>query len=178
MTNLTADQWLHITGRGTIAVLTPPQDCALHAGMTVKIDHQLYRLHSMERFTYPEGGAHPGYGLLVSPLQETPGDRTSSTPTLQPDSNVSVLSFLTRFHLPCTRERGSAAQPSQSEIRRWCEQQAVLLNGQRVHWSTAVSFPVWQLIFFPNSRNQRVTFVDRPSTELLSVSTTTRSPSW
>lgn len=178
MTDLTADRWMHITGRGAIAILTPPSDCNLHPGMTLTIDHQLYRLRGMERFTYPEGGAHPAYGLLVSPIEEPSGDPAASTPGTEPDSDVTVLSFLTRFHLPCTRERGSAAQPSRSEIRRWCEQQAVLLNGQRVHWSTAVSFPVWQLIFFPNSRDQRVTFVDRPSTDPLPVSTTPRSPSW
>jgi hypothetical protein len=72
-----------------------------------------------------------------------------------------VLDFLFQFHLPCSRERNRPAQPTRSEVRRWCEQQAVLINGRRAHWRDTVDFPLWQVIFFPASPTSRVTFIDR-----------------
>ncbi len=74
---------------------------------------------------------------------------------------MTVLDFLSQFHLPVTRERGSAAQPTRSEVRRWCEQQAVLINGQRVRWNDPIIFPVWQCVFFPSSASGRVTFMEK-----------------
>ena len=44
---------------------------------------------------------------------------------------MTLLDFLCQCHLPCTRERNTPDQPSGGEVRRWCEQQAVQLNGRR-----------------------------------------------
>jgi hypothetical protein len=81
------------------------------------------------------------------------------------EAAMTMQDFLLQFHLPCTRERNTADQPSRSELRRWCEQQAVQLNGRRVHWNDPIVFPVWQLVFFPQSVRHRVTFVDLPPKE-------------
>jgi len=74
---------------------------------------------------------------------------------------MTVLDFLTQFHLPCSRER-PPAPPSRSELRRWFQQQAVQINGRRVRWNDPIEFPVWQCLFFPHAPNSRVTFVDHP----------------
>lgn len=43
---------------------------------------------------------------------------------------------------PCTT-------PSKSEIRRWLDQKAVLINGKRPSHKEEVHFPIVELVFFP-----------------------------
>lgn len=161
MDALPVDRWTYDSGRGTIAIVTDPLPLSIRPGTLVLLDEQPHRVHAIERLAYPEGGHRPACGLVVTPLKRVSTPLSCSSVPATPQPPVTVLSFLTRFHLPCTRERGSGEQPSRSEIRRWCEQHAVLLNGQRVHWKEIVTFPVWQLIFFPNSPTQRVTYQDK-----------------
>jgi hypothetical protein len=52
---------------------------------------------------------------------------------------------------PCTK-------PSNSEIRRWLDQKAVVINGLRPSASSEVSFPIVELVFFP-SGNRRTTVI-------------------
>jgi hypothetical protein len=52
---------------------------------------------------------------------------------------------------PCTN-------PSNSEIRRWLDQKAVVINGLRPSASSEVSFPIVELVFFP-SGNRRTTVI-------------------
>ncbi len=73
---------------------------------------------------------------------------------------MNVLKFLLRFYLPSTRERTPGHQPTRSELRRWCEQHAVHINGHPRHWNDSITLPVWQLIFFPHSHTHRTTYID------------------
>jgi len=61
--------------------------------------------------------------------------------------------------LPVSAERrvdvnGIVQWPSQSELRRWCQQGAVLFNTERVAWDEQVDFPVFSLVFFPRAKSR------------------------
>jgi len=53
---------------------------------------------------------------------------------------------------PCTHA-------SNSEIRRWMQQGAVLCNGERLEPNEPIDFPVFSLVFFPKSANRRTTII-------------------
>jgi hypothetical protein len=42
-------------------------------------------------------------------------------------------------------------KPSTSEMKRWLDQKAVLINGMRPSSKDVVQFPITQLVFFPKS---------------------------
>jgi len=45
---------------------------------------------------------------------------------------------------------------SNSEIKRWLQNKAVVINGERPNWNDEVEFPVWELVLFPKG-NRRTT---------------------
>lgn len=51
---------------------------------------------------------------------------------------------------PCT-------EASNSEVRRWIDQNAVLCNGTALTKSTEIEFPVTSLVLFPRSAVRRTT---------------------
>lgn len=54
-------------------------------------------------------------------------------------------------------KNGSFRQMSNSDLRRLCEQKAVLINGNYVDPSQEIDFPVFSLVFYPKSKSKRVT---------------------
>ena len=60
------------------------------------------------------------------------------------------LNSVCRFH---SRERTGIA--TNSELKRWLQNQSVQLNNRRIKWNEEVDFPVNQLILFP--KRKRVT---------------------
>ena len=48
---------------------------------------------------------------------------------------------------PCTH-------PSNSELRRWVDQKAVVINGKHVKSDDEVEFPVNSMVFFPNGKRK------------------------
>lgn len=65
--------------------------------------------------------------------------------------------------VPMSRERkadGTAENnglASNSEIRRWLDQSAVIINGKKPKAKEMITLPVTQLIFFPKSEKSRTT---------------------
>lgn len=51
------------------------------------------------------------------------------------------------------------AKASNSEIRRWLDQQSVIINGKKPKAKDIVEFPITQLIFFPKSPKRRTTVI-------------------
>lgn len=41
------------------------------------------------------------------------------------------------------------APVTNSEMKRWCDNKSVILNGKTVKWDAQVEFPVTSLILFP-----------------------------
>jgi hypothetical protein len=48
---------------------------------------------------------------------------------------------------------------SNGEVKRWMQNNAVIVNGQPVKWDTPIDFEVVSLVFFPKSKNRRTTLV-------------------
>jgi hypothetical protein len=59
---------------------------------------------------------------------------------------------------PPTKER-PAQQMSNGELKRHLQQGGVLVNGERMAPDEPVDFPVFSLVFFPNSTNRKTTLV-------------------
>lgn len=54
---------------------------------------------------------------------------------------------------------GRCKVASNSEVRRWCKEKAVLINTESVAWDEPVDFPVFSIVFFPNSNKRRTTLL-------------------
>lgn len=76
---------------------------------------------------------------------------------------MNALSYLNTLRemraLPTSSERpkdkdGVVQWPSQSELRRWCQQGAVLFNTETVAWDEEIDFPVFSLVFFPGGKRR------------------------
>lgn len=53
---------------------------------------------------------------------------------------------------PCTK-------PTNSEIKRWLNQSAVIINNQAAKPNDEIQFPVTHLVFFPKSANRKTTVI-------------------
>lgn len=66
--------------------------------------------------------------------------------------------------LPASIERSAGdfklgeLNPSNSEVRRWLKNKAVLVNGEVLEAGEEMDFPVFSLVFFPKG-NRRTTVV-------------------
>ena len=49
-----------------------------------------------------------------------------------------------------SRERTGKA--TNSELKRWCQNQAVSINGERVKFDQVIKFPVAEMFLFPKNR--------------------------
>lgn len=48
-------------------------------------------------------------------------------------------------------------EATNSEIRRWFKNKAIMINGHTLDWDDDVSFPVTNLVFFPKSSKRKTT---------------------
>lgn len=65
--------------------------------------------------------------------------------------------FLIDLHSVChfmSRERSGKA--SNSELKRWLQNQSVIINGRRIKWNEEVDFPVKECILFPKRNKTTV----------------------
>jgi hypothetical protein len=53
----------------------------------------------------------------------------------------------------------SCAKATNSEIRRWFKNKAVIISGRTPSWDEEVIFPVGELILFPQSKTRRTSIV-------------------
>ncbi len=69
---------------------------------------------------------------------------------------MNAWEYLRELHTVCefhSKEREGKA--TNSELKRWLQNQSVLLNNRRIKWNEEVDFPVEQLILFP--KRNRIT---------------------
>ena len=57
-------------------------------------------------------------------------------------------------HVPCGMNGNKPVEASKSERRRWLENKAVIINGMRPEPDDEVTFPITELVFFPNSQRK------------------------
>jgi hypothetical protein len=73
---------------------------------------------------------------------------------------LTAIQFLTRLHEVChfqTKEGSKVGRASGSELRRWIQNGAFLLNTERVEVNEPIDFPIFSIVLFPNSK--RVTLL-------------------
>jgi len=73
---------------------------------------------------------------------------------------MNALSFLNNLRpaIPFSIEK-PCKPASNSELRRWMQNGSVLINGERVNWDEEIDFPVFSLVFFPNSPRRKTTLI-------------------
>jgi len=78
---------------------------------------------------------------------------------IQPSLTAHLL--LKNLHEVCcfTSVEAPPEQASNSELRRWIEQGAVLVNGERITPSEMMDFPIISFVLFPKSEKRRTTLL-------------------
>jgi len=51
-----------------------------------------------------------------------------------------------------TREGKRVGPVSNSELKRWCQNKALIINGESVAWDEKVDFPIISVVLFPKNR--------------------------
>lgn len=51
-----------------------------------------------------------------------------------------------------TREGKRVGAASNSELKRWCQNKAFIINGESVEWDELIDFPIISVILFPKNR--------------------------
>lgn len=68
------------------------------------------------------------------------------------NGNLNAWQFLMELHTVChfmSRERKGKA--SNSELKRWLKNQAVVVNGSRIKWDTEIDFNIESFVLFPKN---------------------------
>jgi hypothetical protein len=66
---------------------------------------------------------------------------------------MNAWQFLRELNSIChftSRERSGRA--TNSELKRWCQNQAVSINGKRVKFDEEITFPITEMFIFPKNR--------------------------
>lgn len=64
---------------------------------------------------------------------------------------MTAWDFMKDLHTIChfMSKEGKGGEASNSELKRWLQNQAVELNSRRIKWDEDVDFPVESLVLFP-----------------------------
>jgi hypothetical protein len=65
---------------------------------------------------------------------------------------MNALEFLKSLHEVChfqTREGKKTGRASNSELRRFIENKALVVNGEKVEWNEPMDFPMISVVLFP-----------------------------
>jgi len=52
----------------------------------------------------------------------------------------------------CFMSRERTGRATNSELKRWCENKAVSINGNRVKFNDEIQFPITSMFLFPNHK--------------------------
>ena len=67
---------------------------------------------------------------------------------------MNALMFLKDLHRVChfqTREGRKTGKASASELKRWLQNGAVVVNGEKVSWDEEMDFPIFSFVLFPKN---------------------------
>ncbi len=68
---------------------------------------------------------------------------------------MTAWQFLIDLHKLChfqTREGSKVGRASNSELKRWLQNRAVIANGEALMWNEPMDFPLYSLVLFPNNK--------------------------
>jgi len=66
---------------------------------------------------------------------------------------ITALEVLTELHKTCcfqTREGKKVGKASNSELRRWIKNGAVIVNGKKAIFGDPIQYPITSFLLFPN----------------------------
>ena len=74
---------------------------------------------------------------------------------------VKAIEYLKNLsYLPATLQRGKGREvygrPSNEQLRRWLNMGSIVINGKTPKSLDEISFPIWQLIFFPKGKRRTI----------------------
>lgn len=73
---------------------------------------------------------------------------------------LSVLQFMVRLNTMSVFWNSEENKPaSNSVLRRWIEQGAIVFNGEKMQPHDPLDFPIFSLVMFPKSNKKRCTLV-------------------
>ena len=67
---------------------------------------------------------------------------------------MNAWEFLRSLHELCsfqTREGKKVGKASSSELKRWIQNKAIIINGETVDWQEEIDFPVFKVVLFPKN---------------------------
>ena len=67
---------------------------------------------------------------------------------------MNAWEFLIDLNKVCnfqTREGKKFGTASNSELKRWCQNKAIVINGVRVNWDQEINFPINSFILLPKN---------------------------
>lgn len=67
---------------------------------------------------------------------------------------INAWTFLGDLHKAChfqTKEGKKVGRASNSELKRWIQNKALLVNGETVEWNEPLDFPIISVVLFPKS---------------------------
>ena len=70
---------------------------------------------------------------------------------------MTAIEYLKSLENLPIRQGQKGSKASNSELYRWLKEGSVIINGQKPKPNDAISFPVWQLVFF--SKGNKVTML-------------------
>lgn len=66
--------------------------------------------------------------------------------------SITAWMFLRELHSIChfqTREGKKVGLVSNSELKRWLQNKAVIINGESIAWDELIDFPIISVVLFP-----------------------------
>lgn len=68
---------------------------------------------------------------------------------------MNAWTFLRELHKVChfqTKEGKCYGDASSSELKRWCQNGALVINGEKVAWDEELDFPMFSVVLFPKNK--------------------------
>lgn len=68
---------------------------------------------------------------------------------------MNAWQFLRNLHEIChfqSREGKCVGKASNSELKRWCMNKALIINGESVAWDEEIDFQVFSVVLFPKNK--------------------------
>ena len=71
-----------------------------------------------------------------------------------PKPIINAWAFLKELNLVCQfqiREGKRYGPVSNSELKRWIQNKALIINGEPVNWDEPIDFPIFSVVLFPKN---------------------------
>lgn len=70
------------------------------------------------------------------------------------DTPITAWALLRSLNEVChfqSREGRKVGKATNSELKRWLQNKAVLVNGEPINWDEVLDFPIFSMVLFPKN---------------------------